>query len=249
MNSITFCIPYYGKEPVHMDLLRTSITQLTSFYPENPILICKTSDSHMPDLTSYPTVKVYDTFVDGSHIIGAIELLIRKCDTTRFLIVHDSMFLLKALPPNILDRPFYSLWHFNEESSSFYNGDHAPFMNYFKISEEERLRMDMGFRSNPDRQWNAIFGPAFGGTMETLRIMWSILDINEQNVAPYLGRHGLMASERVIAFVCIYMGFNTAHSLNGNIYQHPNVFTVSSIPDFSKVVYPHSYFYKIWIRR
>jgi len=203
----------------------------------------------MPDLSGYPTVKVYDTFVDGSHIIGAIELLIRNCDTTRFLILHDSMFLLKALPSSILDRIFYSLWHFNEQSRYFYSNEIEPFVKSFRIPENERLRLTNMFRQNPTKEWNGIFGPAFGGTIEMLRIMWLILNITEKNVSSYLGRHGLMASERVLAIICMYMGFNTEQSLNGNIYKHPNAFNATAITDYASLCDPNSFFYKVWKNR
>jgi len=89
MEYITFCIPYYGKELVHTELLRRSIESIRLYYPTNPILVCKTSDSHLPEDLS--GVEVYSTFVDGSHIYGAIELLTRVCKTKHFLICHDSI--------------------------------------------------------------------------------------------------------------------------------------------------------------
>jgi hypothetical protein len=159
------------------------------------------------------------------------------------------MFLLKALPPSILDRPFYSLWHFNEQSRYFYSHEIAPFVQEFTMPHEERQRMIRMFQTNPGKEWNGIFGPAFGGTLEILRTIWSILNINEIRVKPYLGRHGLLASERVLAIAYMYMGFNMENSLNGNIYKHPDVFNASAIPDYSTLRYPDSYFYKIWKKR
>ena len=249
MDSITFCIPFYGKEPAHTEILCSSLDQIITFYPHNPIFVCKTSDSFMPNMGSYPNVKVYNTSMDGTHIIGAMELLIKNCNTTRFLIVHDSMFLLKALPSSILDRDFFSLWHFNEQSPYFCSHEIIPFIEQFNIPDKERRVLYSIFRSNPTKEWDGIFGPAFGGTMKTLHTMWSILNINDTNVKPYIGRKGLMASERILAIACIYMGFDLKQSLNGNIYQHPGVFVGSQVPDFTAITYPGSYFYKIWKKR
>jgi hypothetical protein len=159
------------------------------------------------------------------------------------------MFLLKALPPSILDRPFFSLWHFNEESQYFYDDHIVPFVWQFRMPQNERISLINTFTSSPRKEWYGIFGPAFGGTMEILRTMWSILNINETNVTPYLGREGLMASERVLAIVCMYMGFKLDYGLNGNIYTHPDVFKTCIIPDYSTLYYPDSYFYKVWKKR
>jgi hypothetical protein len=245
MEDITFCIPFYGKEPAHTDLLKTSIQQIKTYHPANKILICKTSDSYMPDISG---VDIYDTFVDGSHIIGAIELLIRKCDTKHFLIIHDSMFLLKPLPVAVLDKPLYSLWHFHEQARYFYSNEISPMIRALRLPAEELANLDTMFTSAREKEWNGVFGPAFGGSIETLQTAWSILNVDATSVKSYLGRPGLMASERVIAIIFIYMGFNTGQSLNGNIYGHPNVFEGSTIPDFANIEYK-SYVYKIWKKR
>ena len=229
---ITFCIPYYGKEEANTELLTTCIGQIRKFYPDNPIIVCKTSDSFMPNSLEGPTT-VYDTFADGSHIFGAIELLTRVCTTKHFLICHDSMFLLKPLPAKVLHQPLYPLWHFNEASIYFYDGlvqSLVPQSLPVKIEQKE---------------YNGVFGPAFGGTLESLKTVWELLAIRD--IKPYTGRIGLMASERILAIVFMYMGCAT-ESLNGNIYKHPDVFKVKDIPDFSKITYD-SYFFKIWKQR
>jgi hypothetical protein len=245
MEEITFCIPFYGKELAHTELLKTCVGQIRKYHPANKILVCKTSDSYMPDLSD---IDVYDTFVDGSHIIGAIELLIRKCTTKRFLIMHDSMFLLKPLPAAVLDKPLYGLWHFPEKSRYYYSNEISSMIGDLRLPIGEHSRLHELFRGNPHKEWNGIFGPAFGGSLEVLGTMWSILNVTPANIGPYLGRTGLMASERVIGIIFIYMGIKITYSLNGNIYEHPGVFEVSAIPDFDKIEYP-SYVYKIWKKR
>jgi hypothetical protein len=248
MDAITFCVPYYGKEPAHTELLSTSIRQINKYYPNNRILICKTSDSYVPDLSGY-RVEIHNTFVDGSHIIGAIELLVRKCETKNFIICHDSMFLLKPLPTNILHRPFYSLWHFNEKSRYMYTAKIEPYVKALNIPPNDINKIHHAFRSSIDKEWNGVFGPAFGGTIDTLKIAWEILNINNESIKPYIGREGLMASERIIAIIFMYMGFNMEQSVNGNVYTHPNLFNDTPIPDFNTVNYEASYFYKIWKKR
>lgn len=241
MEGITFCIPYYGKEPKHTELLTRCIESIRSYYPINPILVCKTSDSYLPDLSG---VEVFTTFVDGSHIYGAIELLTRVCKTKHFLICHDSMFLMKALPHSVLYKALYPLWHFNELNWYFHD-------EYIKTLTKTALIHDKTFlqRFNEQKEWNGIFGPAFGGTLENLKILWEIVNIKSDTIGPYLGRKGLMGAERLIAIAFMYMGCDTEESLNGNIYKHPNLFKVDAdIPDFSTVKYD-SYFFKVWKQR
>lgn len=243
MEYITFCIPYYGKELVHTELLTRSIESIRLYYPTNPILVCKTSDSHLPEDLS--GVEVYSTFVDGSHIYGAIELLTRVCKTKHFLICHDSMFLMKPLPDSVLHKPLYPLWHFNEYNCYFHDTYIQSLTNAILIDNKDIFLQ----KFTESKEWNGIFGPAFGGTLETLKILWKILNIQKETIGPYLGRTGLMGAERLIAIVCIYMGLDTKESLNGNIYKHPNVFNVDvDIPDLSTVNYD-SYFLKVWRKR
>ena len=118
-NQITFCIFYYGKEQKHTKNLETNIKQVIKFYPDNPILICKTSDSYMPDISIYKNVKVFNTFIDNSHIFGGINLLLKACRTSHFIIYHDSMFLLKPLPENIFEKELYTLWYFKKSNGEF----------------------------------------------------------------------------------------------------------------------------------
>jgi hypothetical protein len=229
---ITFCIPYYGKEEAHKELLTTCIRQIRKFYPDSPVIVCKTSNSYMPDSLEGPTT-IYDTFVDGSHIFGAIELLTRVCKTKHFLICHDSMFMLKPLPAKVLHQPLYPLWHFNEASVYFYDG-----LVRSLVPKSLPIKIEQ-------REYNGVFGPAFGGTLESLKTVWELLAIND--IKPYLWRTGLMGAERVLAIVFMYMGCAT-ESLNGNINKHPDVFKVTEIPDFSKLTYD-SYFFKVWKQR
>ena len=242
MNDLTFCIPYYGKEQEHTKILETCIKQIRIFYPKNRILVCKTSDSHMPE--HLPSdIEIYNTFVDGSHMIGAIELLIRECKTTHFLLCHDSMFMMKALPDQT-NIPYYSLWHFFDCKE-----DHPVMrcvMNDSLITEHNHI--EHMYDNEFNIRWAGVFGPAFGGTMAMLQEFWKILNINTNNIQPYLGRNGLMMCERYFALVITHLGYNTLSSLNGTILHQPGCFEVTEIPNFDLMEYSN-FFYKIWKRR
>jgi len=130
-----------------------------------------------------------------------------------------------------------------------YSYEIEEYVKRLNIAQCDLDKLHHAFRSSIDKEWNGVFGPAFGGTIDTLKIAWEILNINDASIKPYIGREGLMASERIIAIVFMYMGFNIEQSVNGNVYQHPNLFKDTPIPDFSTVKYEASYFYKIWKKR
>lgn len=242
MNDLTFCIPYYGKEQHHTNLLILCIQQIRKFYPTHRILVCKTTDSHIPPhLPS--NIEIFHTFVDGSHVIGAIELLIRECKTTHFLLCHDSMFMMKALPDQT-NIPYYSLWHFFDCREDF------PVMrcvlNDSLITEHNHI--EHMYQHQYNILWAGIFGPAFGGTMAMLQEFWKTLHISADNIQPYLGRNGLMMCERYFPLVLAHLGYNTLSSLNGSIFNQPGCFEVTEIPNLDSMEYKN-FFYKIWQRR
>lgn len=246
---LTFCIPYYGKEEKHKDVLLTAVTQIRRFHPEERILICKTSDSLIYDFSSFKNVEVHTTFVDGSHIYGAMELLTRECTTENFLLCHDSMFLLNALPQHMLEKDLYSLWYFAEQAQYFYPSDIEAFVRRTQIPREYQQYIGTEYRHFPEREQFGLFGPAFGGKLSTLTEAWRLLDISPETIGPWLGRVGLLASERVMAILFRYMGYDMKDSLNGTIYAHPNAFDATTIPDFAEIQYAGSSMWKIWQKR
>lgn len=244
MENITFCIPYYGPEMKYTVVLETCLRRIRLFYPNNPIIICKTSDSFLPDMDIYTNVNIFNTYVDGSHIIGAIECLVRECKTTHFIVCHDSMFLLKPLPESILNKSLYPLWSFNVSKYDYYNILLSYMYEDFSKKNPERTSELRGLYDS--ELWYGIFGPSFGGQYETLKIFWSNLNINTDTIYKYLGRIGLMVCERYFALHFTILGIDTTDALNGDIHTHPNVHKECIIPDFDTVDYETSYFYKIW---
>ena len=246
MNSITFCIPFCGTNPYHITVLETCIKRIQIFYPNNTILVCKTSDSLMPDLSTYSNLHIFNTFKDNSHILGAIELLIRECKTENYIICHDSMFLLKALPEDILNRNYYSLWNFSNYKYCELNEIQHKLYDTTLTSDQKANLADMYENSFPTT-WCGIFGPAYGGHLTVLREVWSISNIGLDNIVKYLGRSGIHLCERYLALLFTHVGCDTLSSLNGNIFNQPKLFHgAMDIPEFSTVEYPNSYFYKIW---
>lgn len=252
METITFCVPFYGTGPLHILTLLTCVTALRQTYPDNRILVCKTSDSYFEELPPDLRVEVWNTFQDGSHILGAMELLVRACQTQRFCIVHDSMFLLRPLPIDSLDRRFYFLWYFDQ-----YRGD-VDIRSHLRtttLSDQEIDAVTELYQTGFPSRWVGCFGPAFGGTLDTLKGLWSILNLTPETVRPYLGRQGLELFERIIGLLACYLRLVTpgspSLSIDGNIFRHPNAFSwepvFRSIPAARQIIDGH--FYKVWMRR
>lgn len=245
MDVITFCIPFCGIQSHHVIILETCIKRIQLFYPNNTIFVCKTSDSLMPDLTAYSNVHIFNTFKDNSHILGAIELLIKECKTDNYIICHDSMFLLKSLPETILTTKYYSLWSFNNikycELDEIIHKLHDT-----TLSSSEIQNLADIYEHSFSTTWCGIFGPAFGGHLTVLREMWSIANFG-LHIEKYIGRSGIHLCERYLALLFTHIGCDTISSLNGNIFNQPKLFHgAMDIPDFTTIEYPTSYFYKIW---
>ena len=246
MELITFCIPFCGTNSHHVVILETCIKRIQLFYPNNTIFVCKTSESLMPDLSTYSNVHIFNTFKDNSHILGAIELLIRECKTDNYIICHDSMFLLKSLPDDVLIKKYYSLWNFNNikycELDEIINKLHDTTLTSGEIQNLADL-----YETSFSTGWSGIFGPAFGGHTTVLREVWTVANIGLHNIDKYIGRNGIHLCERYLALLFTHLGCDTINSLNGNIFNQPKLFHgAMDIPDFSTIEYPSSYFYKIW---
>lgn len=232
--------------------LSTCVTAIRQTYPDNRILVCKTSDSYFEELPSDLRIEVWNTFQDGSHILGAMELLVRTCQTERFCIVHDSMFLIRPLPASVLERRFYYLWHFDKFRGDV---DIRAHLRMTTLSGQELDAVEALYRDGFPSRWVGCFGPAFGGTLDTLKGLWSVLNITNETVRPLLGRAGLELCERIIGLLAAYLRLvppgADGVALNGSIFQHPNAFSwgpvFRSIPDARAVT--DGTFYKIWMRR
>jgi hypothetical protein len=251
MENITFCIPYYGKEEKHTAVLKKCIDHIIKIYPNNQIIICKTSDSYILDLEMYQNIKIFNTFKDGSHIIGAIELLIRECKTSHFIICHDSMFLLRPLPIDILFEKYYSLWYF-EKYRSFDNLVHEYLIKDTVIDSKYHDHLIHIYHNFFRKKWFGVFGASFGGKTEILNEIWNVLNITPENIDKYIGRYGLKVFERYLGIIIYYIGYDTLYSLNGSIFDHPNPFWLT-IEDIDKNNYNthnyQGYFIKSWQAR
>lgn len=244
MDDLTFCIVHYTKEIQHTKLIINCLNQIRKYYPNNRIIICNNRKSIIvPEIFDY-NIEIFNSFYDDSHVYGAINLVANKVKTNNYIILHDSMFLLKELPNDILLQDFYPLWHFTQCRDN-YNFNNM-FENDLLIPEQDIDLIKNIYNNEYNITWFGVFGGAFGGITSKIHNLNYILNINSSNINNYIGRENLMKSERYLSVLFSYLGSKINNSLNGCMYtQYPNSSFI--IPDFN--LESNFYFAKIWVGR
>lgn len=235
-------------------MLKKSILSIREHYPRSPILICKTSDSEVGDCSGLGDIQVFNTFCDGSHILGAMELLVRELKTNHFIILQDSMFLLRPLPEGIKTRHIYPLWSYGGPDGTDYD-----IVKYVaEIDKNAGIKLDLikMYINDFQKTWSVCAGPALGGTSDALKYLWKFMNISSENVGKFIGRKWMETSEYYLGLV--YTGLNMfepfpeTYALNGNWAEHPGCMSGRYI-DYSisemRELYPTSYFFKVWRAR
>jgi hypothetical protein len=255
MNQLHFCIVHHATTPFHTEVLNLSILSIRNFYPDNPIIVCKTSSSMIPDaMRNYDRVSYYDTPRDGSHIYGAIRLLVdlNLDPETNYIIMHDSMFISRPLPESLLWKQFYYLWYFSGGGGR----DHHDIIHKLipKTNVENTDSLFHMYEFEFSKSWVGLFGPGFGGKIGCLNYLWSSLP---SDILDYTGRFNVMAAERYLAVLSHFLGivekFEPDFSLNGNFNRIPhmgrNCNTVDEVQTTINLPYAGSYMRKVWIGR
>ncbi len=236
-------------------MLLKCIQSIIIHYPYNPILVCRTSTSLPIPIQLPPNVSVYTTTLDGTHVIGAIDCLLKYCKTTHYILLHDSMFLLRRLPESILSKNFYGLWYFFKNPQDLTDELLDRYLEISTFTEKESSEIRFLFKEGLDTKWRSIFGPAFGGTLETLKTLANKIHISDSTLHAFVGRDSLMACERYIPLIAIFTGLldpiDDTWSLNGDISKHSTNIptTLHSSFELLQLAWGQSYFCKFWLGR
>lgn len=255
MDSITFCIPHHSTTQEHVFMLLKCIQSILNHYPTNPILLCRTSSSLPIPVQLPPNVTVYNTALDGTHVIGAMDCLLKNCKTDKYILLHDSMFLLKRLPESILEKKLYGLWYFFKNPQDLTPELLNRYLACSNFTDKESSEIRTLFTEGVDTKWRSIFGPAFGGTIERLKELTTKMNITDTTLSNFVGRDSLMACERYIPLIAIYTDLldpiDQTWSLNGDISKHStNIPTTIYSPfEVLQMAWGHSYFAKFWLGR
>lgn len=253
MKDITFCYYFYNPDGQYFDMLRKSILSIREHYPNNPIFVCKTSDSEMGDCSGL-NVQVFNTFFDGSHALGAMELLVRECKTKYFILLQDSMFLLRPLPETILSKHLYPLWTYHGPDGTDYD-----IVKYVaEINKNGKIKLDLVelYLNEYQKTWWTCFGPALGGTHHALSYLFQFMNINLENIHKFVGRQWIETLEKYLGLLMcglnMFEPFEKTCSLNGNSADHPGCMGgiyVSATIEEMRELNPNSYFFKVWRSR
>jgi hypothetical protein len=260
MDSLLFCVMHHSTCSFHTEVFDMCISSIKKHYPKNKILVCYTSTSVIPDhMKKYTNVVYQSTPMDGAHIYSAMSMLIQiDSDMTKvenYILLHDSMILLKPLPNDILDKRFYYLWHFDALYYQFSDKVIHLICNT-KFTYAEQCELLEKYNNEAGITWSGMFGPAFGGKISILKELWGKLNIDHDKLKNYVGKEYIMMAERYLAVIASYMKivdtFPNTMALNGSIEDNPYRFCKPyNMHDVNIILSEKydAYMTKIWLMR
>jgi hypothetical protein len=255
MNNILFCILHHSKSNKDTELLEQCIQSVRRFYTHNDILIIKTSTSIIPDSFSKYNIKIVNKENDNSFYIGAYKEVI-KMPHKHYILLHDSIFLLKKLTSEVLYKRFYILWYFNGPFD-FPEELYKQYYSCCNLNEDLKAKMNDLYYNKFAVEWLGVFGACAGGQISYLKQILEAIDCNDTNNKLFYGPGMAIIFERYIGLIAktldIYDTFTTSPALNGNCHDtYLLLNTYTSIDDVYKKAKEHNYngyFWKIHINR
>lgn len=247
---ITFCIIHHATHPNHLKLLDKCIESIRMFYTDNEIIVCKTSISKLVDAERYKqkikltagrirflqeqpkvnneikNVSMITSPLDGTTVIGAIDICVRHCRTSNFILIHDSMFILKRIPEDIFTNNIFPLWCFTDEFTyEFY--DFKEFIINSNFDDTDTINFTDS-TITAKRAGYGVFGGVFGGDLKTLTFIHEKLNFSN-NLDKFVGHYNLQKLERFFGVLFDALKLSPKGlSLNGDIRNHPNAFVRSN---------------------
>jgi len=251
MDDLVFVVVHHSTSTLYTDIFIRCLESIRRLYPTNRISVCKTSTTTIDEsIQSKYNIDIKNTICDGSSIYGGICHIINE-SISHFILMHDSMVLLKKLPSDILYKTIYPLWYFTTDrenhQESIYNHLKDVDMNFNEINM-------ILFNYINYSTWRGYFGACFGGTIETLQKIHTILKLDTY-IHKYIGRTEGMCAERFIPVLIDYLKLTDGdftYSLNGDITNHPYQFgnSISNIDlDTILSINYDSYMFKTWHAR
>jgi len=259
MDKLIFLIVHHSTSDLHTYVLKKCINSINEFHSGNRIIICKTSTSVIPnDIYAFNNVRVINTPLDGSHIYGAIHLLVNSNeikDNDNYVLMHDSMILIKRLPDTVLDKRFYYLWHFATYYHHMIEHTIPVIESNPKLTTDEKREIINLYHTGMGTKWIASFGPAFGGNITALKILHDKLNITTDELPRYACREHIMGAERYLAVMATWLNlvdyFDGTMSLNNDIHCQPDRFvetkSMTSVDNINTNI--NAYMWKYWLMR
>jgi len=246
---LTFFILHHATKYAHTKILIRCLQSIRRLYPKNPIVICKTSTTAITeDIISSFKVRIVNTAYDGSTIWGGICSLIDDIAIDNYILLHDSMVLLKKLPSSIFDKSFYPIWDFEGHREDH----HSLIESWLSVSNFAKHEIEPLLRIYDEHKtWKGLFGPAFGGKRKALEKIEFVLDL-KKNIHLYAAPKNIMCAERFLSIIIKYLNIINSKPLCGTIFDQPfawrTEYNVMPLSDILNVDYD-SYVFKSWVNR
>lgn len=256
MDRLTFVVLHHSTDYFHIMLLENCLKSIRVLYPKNRILVCKTSESILPSTIQEEfCVEIRNTPQDGSTVFGGIYSIVTDPTIDNYVLMHDSIYLLKELPETVLEKSLYYLWHFDGIRE-----DHIArfqtFLSFSKFTEQEKQGvLDI---YNNDLTWKSCFGGCLGGSRATLITLADKLNIVD-NIHAFSYTPDIMCFERYLACAIQVLQLETpfegTYSLNGSIFympyagRYPNDYPNEVDLNIIKKIPYAGYMYKLYLSR
>lgn len=253
MEDILFCINHHQSDSIHIHILENCIKSIREYYPNNPILIIKTSTSNIPDSFLQYNIIIKNKNDDNSFFLGCYPI-IAQMPYKHFILLHDSMYLLNKISKEILYKRIYSLWYFNC-CKDFTQDKYINFRNNCNLNQTQKEKLDDMYQ-HFSLDWLGCLGSCIGGQIKYLNNILSTINIpNQENNLN--GSDNAMLSERFIPLISnllqIHDTFTTSPSLNGNAFPLGflpcKTINLNEIKQIAKEMNYNGYFWKLKINR
>jgi hypothetical protein len=252
MNSLVFVVLHHSTDYFHIVLLENCLKSIRTLYPTNRILIVKTSESILPDTFQKEyTVEIQNTPQDGSTVMGGIYRIVQDKSIENYMLIHDSMYIIKPLPETILDKSLYFMWHFHGLREN-HKARIQEFLSFSKFTECEKEKILDMYETDPT--WISCFGGSVGGSRHSLEILASKLNIVD-NIHRFTKTPDIMCFERYLACAIytldLYTPFESTYTLNGCTSHIPYAGQFLSDIDLETIKnIPYSgYMFKLYLAR
>lgn len=259
MNDFTFFVLHNQNDPSHVYLLECCLDHIRFIYPDIEIYVCITTKPY--DISSienkYTNVYFIEAELQNMHLFSGIKCILEKCSTSKYILIHDSIFLFKKLPIDKLNYDFLPLWSLIDQDIQEYRYDYL--VEKCNCSENEKNLLKQNFQLL-NKNFSSCFGPAFIGKKSVLHKIYEIFNVENNDIDIYQGKKVLCDLERFLPIVFYTFSNHGLDTLCGNIHLQPYSFHRNH---FHKIIckttlnkylqifknLTKNYFIKIWITR
>jgi hypothetical protein len=228
MDDITFCVMHHNSGDYCNFILERCVKSIRAIYKNNKIIVCKTITTNIDNyiINDY-NLDVIQKTNDNLYVYSVIETLINIDRLNNIILMQDSMIILNKLPDDIIYKKFYYLWHFEGHKNELSYDQLVRYLNYTELDVNSKINIFKNYYN--EISYKGLFGCSFGCNIDILKLIWKVININNDNLNYFSGHDKFMTAERYIPLIAHHLGvvdiFDKTYSLNGNIFQQPYNFS------------------------